>query len=91
MIHYNLNWMGPINTDWIKQYGQGWAAGRIDCRGKGLDPYGEELSVPPMKQEDWYRMADWLWEFTTEKLLTLEQLVEIYEQTNPPITWLKEQ
>ena len=82
--------MGPVNMDWIRENGQGWATGRIDCRGEGLDPYGEEISVPPMKQEDWYRLSEWMWEFSSKELLTLEQIVQIYQQTNPTITWLQQ-
>lgn len=82
--------MGPVNMDWIRENGQGWATGRIDCRGDGLDPYGEEISVPPMKQEDWYRLSEWMWEFSSKELLTLEQIVQIYQQTNPTITWLQQ-
>ena len=82
--------MGPVNMDWIRENGQGWATGRIDCRGDGLDRYGEEISVPPMKQEDWYRLSEWMWEFSSKELLTLEQIVQIYQQTNPTITWLQQ-
>ena len=88
-IHYNTNWMGPINMEWIRRNGEGWSIGRIDCRGKGLDMYGEELDLPPMKSDDWHRFSEWLWNFSTDTLWTLDELVEVYEITNPKITWLK--
>jgi hypothetical protein len=42
-----------------------------------------------MKSEDWRRFGDWLWNFESKNLWTLEQLVTEYEKTNPAITWLK--
>lgn len=91
MVRYDTNWMGPINEEWIKQNGEGWAAGRIDCSGTGCGPYGDELSLPPMKSEDWRRFGDWLWDFETEDLWTLDELVEVYEITNPKIVWLRKE
>jgi len=88
-VRYNTNWMGPINMEWIRKNGEGWSTGRIDCSGTGLGPYGDELSLSPMKSEDWGRFGDWLWDFETNELWTLQQLVTEYEKTNPTITWLK--
>jgi hypothetical protein len=51
--------------------------------------YGEELDLPPMKSEDWHRFSEWLWNFETEDLWTLEQLVAEYEKTSPKIVWLR--
>jgi hypothetical protein len=81
--------MGPVNMEWIRQNGEGWSMGRIDCSGTGLGPYGDELGVPPMKSEDWRRFGDWLWDFSTDALWTLDMLVAEYEKNNPKITWLK--
>jgi hypothetical protein len=66
-----------------------YSTGRIDIRGTG-DPYGEEIGVPPMTSEDWYRFGLWLDTFETDAVWTLEQLVELYERTNPKITWHKD-
>jgi hypothetical protein len=81
--------MGPINMEWIRQNGEGWSMGRIDCRGTGLGMYGDELGVPPMKSEDWNRFGEWLWSFETKELWTLDMLVAEYEKNNPNIIWLK--
>jgi len=63
-----------------------YSAGRIDIHGTG-DPYGEEIGVPPMTSEDWYRFGAWLETFETDTVWTLDQLVELYERANPKITW----
>ena len=63
-----------------------YSCGRIDIMGTG-DPYGEEIGVPPMTSEDWYRFGNWLETFETDDVWTLEQLVELYERTNPKIIW----
>lgn len=64
------------------------SAGRIDVYGVG--EHGPEISVPPMLSEDWYRFSEWLREFNTEAVWTLDQLVEQYERDNPAITWANE-
>jgi len=65
---------------------QQYSCGRIDVMGTG-DPYGEEIGVPPMTSEDWYRFGLWLDTFETDAVWTLDQLVELYERVNPKITW----
>ena len=66
---------------------QGYSCGRIDCRGEDLGPYGDEIGVPPMKSEDWQRFGVWLNTVETDYMWTLDQLVEMYERTNPKIEW----
>jgi len=63
-----------------------YSCGRIDVMGTD-DPYGEEIGVPPMRSEDWYRFGLWLETFETDDVWTLDQLVELYEQANPKIRW----
>ena len=70
----------------IEEITQQYSCGRIDVMGTG-DPYGEEIGVPPMTSEDWYRFGNWLETFETDDVWTLEQLVELYERTNPKIIW----
>jgi len=65
-----------------------YSGGRIDVYGTG-DPYGDEIGVPPMKTEDWNRFGNWLENFRTTTMLTLEELVAEYEKTNPAIQWDK--
>lgn len=65
---------------------QHWSAGRIDIRGTG-DPFGDEISLPTMLSEDWGRFSQWLRTVETDNIWTLKQLIELYEKTNPKITW----
>jgi len=69
---------------------QEYSCGRIDCRGDGLGPFGDEIGVDPMKAEDWHRFGKWLNTFETDFMWTLEELVELYERNNPKIQWWKE-
>ena len=66
---------------------QEYSCGRIDCRGDGLGPFGDEIGVPPMKSEDWHRFGNWLNTVETDDMWTMNQLVEMYERTNPKIEW----
>ena len=66
---------------------QEYSCGRIDCRGDGLGPVGDEIGVDPMKAESWARFSNWLDTVETDDLWTMDQLVEIYERTNPKIEW----
>jgi len=92
-IRYSANWMGPINQKWYEDRNielWSYAAGRIDCRGGDLGPYGDELGLPPMLGEDWGRFSNWLDTVETDTLWSLTELVELYEKTNPKITWAKD-
>ena len=66
---------------------QEYSCGRIDCRGDGLGPFGDEIGVDPMTSESWNRFGNWLNTFETDAMWTLEELVEMYERTNPKIEW----
>lgn len=63
-----------------------YSCGRLDVMGID-DPYGEEIGVPPMLSLDWCRFGRWLDTMETDAVWTLDQLVELYERANPPITW----
>ena len=83
--------MGPINSQWIQEHGQGWSGGRIDIYGVPDEPYPLEYSLPIMRTEDWNEFSDWLDKFASEELLTYEQLIETYEETTErKIRWYKE-
>jgi hypothetical protein len=65
-----------------------YAGGRLDFRNPYSDSmYSDEMGVPLMRAEDWRSFGDWLDNFETYDVLTLEQLVNEYEKTNPPIRW----
>lgn len=78
--------MGPVNYDWTQKNGSHWAAGRIDVYETGSD-YFEEIGLPMMHLKDWVRLSDWLDQLETKELLTFEELVAKYEETNPSIRW----
>jgi len=81
MISYSTNWMGPINEDWITKHGTGWSAGRIDIRDDTKHGYDgwDEYSIAPMRGEDWNALSDYLWDLTTEELLSYNDLIEQFE------------
>jgi hypothetical protein len=45
------------------------------------------MSVPAMRKEDWHSLSEWLDTFSSETVLTLAEIVEEYEKTNPKIRW----
>jgi hypothetical protein len=63
-----------------------YSCGRIDVRGTD-SPYGEEIGVDPMRAEDWYTFGEWLSTVRTDCVWTLDDLVMMYERTNPKIRW----
>jgi hypothetical protein len=65
-----------------------YAGGRIDFHNPYTDSmYSDEMGVPLMRAEDWSSFGNWLDNFETYDILNLEQLVNEYEKTNPPIRW----
>jgi uncharacterized protein YozE (UPF0346 family) len=92
-VRYSTNFMGPISLNWYKDRGLNWetepySAGRLDFWNPFSDSmFSDEMSVPPMRSEDWHRLSKWLDTFSSEKVLTLDEIVEEYEKTNPKIRW----
>ena len=86
--------MGPINKKWYEDKGlELWtySAGRIDCRGTGLGPYGDEIGLDPMLNEDWHHFSEWLDTVETDDLWSLDNLVEQFElQYGKKIRWANE-
>ena len=56
-----------------------YSAGRIDIRGVPDEPYGLEYGLAPMHGEDWNALSDFLNNFTSETLVSYEQLIELFE------------
>jgi hypothetical protein len=69
---------------------QHYSCGRIDVRGIPGEPYGDEISVPPMLSSDWRLFSNWLDDVQTMSVWTLDNLVDAYQQHNPKITWATE-
>jgi hypothetical protein len=80
--------MGPISLDWVKRNGEEWAGGRIDIYGTDSF-YPEEHTLPIMHREDWASFGDWLDEIVSPSKLSLEELVQMYEQDHSKIRWWK--
>ncbi len=98
MISYSTNWMRPVSLIWYEERGiphknaapqQRWCGGRIDVRGTD-NPYGDEIGLPIMHEEDWGIFSRWLHSFKTSKMWPLHELVAVYEKTHTPIRWAKE-
>ena len=61
---------------------QDYSTGRIDIRGVPGDEYWNgwhEYDVAPMRTEDWNALSDFLWDLTTEELLSYNELIEQFE------------
>ena len=56
-----------------------YSGGRIDIRGVPDEPWGLEYGVAPMHGEDWNALGDYLWDLTTEDLLSYNTLIEQFE------------
>ena len=56
-----------------------YSGGRIDIRGVPDEPWGLEYGVAPMHGEDWNALSDYLWDLTTEELLSYNTLIEQFE------------
>ena len=65
---------------------QEYFCGRIDVRGTA-DRYGQEIGLDPMMSEDWHRFGEWLSTLRTDDVWSLNELVDMYERTNPKIRW----
>jgi len=95
-VNYSTNWMGPISLSWYEERGldyntEPYSAGRLDFYNPTIDSkYPDEMSVPPMRSEDWHRLSEWLDNFESDTVLTLCEIVAEYEKTNPKIRWWKE-
>ena len=65
-----------------------YSCGRIDVYNVPDEPYGDEISVPPMLSTDWRLFSNWLDDVQTMSVWTLQDLIVAYEnQTNSKITW----
>lgn len=94
-FRYSTNMMGPWHLNWYEERGllkdnritQQYCAGRIDVRGGDTGPYGDEIGLPPMKNNSWFRFGDWLQTFETDEMWSIKDLVWMFERANPKIEW----
>ena len=59
-----------------------YAGGRIDIRDSSKPGYDgwDEYGMAPIHGEDWNALSDWLWDLTTDTLLSYNDLIEQFEQ-----------
>jgi len=83
VYHYWLNWMGPIDREWIQTNGDHWCGGRID-----VSPGNNEIGVPIMHSDDWQKFCIWLSHYTTQELSTFNDVLKAYYRDgNAEICW----
>lgn len=89
--YYFLNRMGPLQRD--GKY-DGYAGGRIDCdcadeNDPDYEKYGHEVSVPLVKEEDWYALGEWIDKLSTESL-DLDVIAKYEALIGRELEWYKE-
>lgn len=89
MIAYDLNWMGPLNAEWLQKHGYGWSGGRIDSSSTLENPYGKEYGLSIMDTRDWHRLSSFVDDLTSEKYFkNVGEILNLYYQAgNPRIVW----
>lgn len=78
MWNYYLVQEMIMNTDWIKENGSNWAAGRIECF-DSENSYGysnREYSLI-IDGKDWNNFDDYLRSLNTTELKNLEELIDM--------------
>jgi len=69
---------------------QNWMGGRIDVYGTN-NPYGQEIALPIMHDSDWYKFSNWLNNYKTDCVKTLDEILEsYYNDGNDKISWWKD-
>jgi hypothetical protein len=87
MYTYTACWMGPVNYKWVQKNGEHWAGGRINVYDK-TKMNRREISLPTMHKQDYNQFSEWLEKFTSVNVLTLLELVALFEkETNINIRW----
>jgi|694.fasta_scaffold58973_11 hypothetical protein len=77
MWHYYLVQELIMNQEWIKQNGDNWIAGRVECHDSD-NSYGyasREYSLI-IDAKDWNNFDDYLLSISTESLQSLDQLIQ---------------
>lgn len=77
MWYYNLVQELIMNTDWIKENGDNWVAGRVECHDSD-NSYGyasREYSLI-IDGKDWNNFDDYLRSLETSSLYSLDDLIQ---------------
>jgi hypothetical protein len=70
-----------------------YACGRIDIRDSTKEGYDgwDEYDLEPMHSEDWNALSEYLWDLTTEHVLSYEELITSFEEYyDKKIRWWKD-
>lgn len=77
MWYYSLVQEMIMNQEWIKENGDNWAAGRIECSDSESSFGYANREYPIMiDRKDWNDFADFLNDFSSTSLQTLDQLIQ---------------
>lgn len=73
--------LGPGDVWEYEELTAHYCAGRIDIRDDSKQGYDgwDEYGLPPMLEEDWNTLSDWLNDLTTTELWEYDMLVSIFE------------
>lgn len=87
--YYNKCRYSKWLNEWFeyKDYRESYSCGRLDIYGVPDEPFGLEYGLNVMRTEDWNALGDWLWDFSSKELLTLDELLKLYGK---PIRWHKD-
>lgn len=94
-VRYSTNWMGPVASWWYHDRGltgsDSWAGGRIDICGLDNVRYyngRHEYGLPIMDGDSWRRLSEWLNDYSSDTLMSFEELMAEFEQeTQHTIRW----
>ncbi len=73
----------------LENLDSGYADGHLDIHDISL-PDGfldAGIILPSMSTRSWNSFARWIDPFESPNILNLEQLVQLYQMSNPPIEW----
>lgn len=67
-----------MNTDWIKENGSNWSAGRIECY-DSENSYGYASREYPIliDSKDWNQLDDYLRSINTKELKSFDELIDM--------------
>jgi hypothetical protein len=65
-----------MNSKWIEENGDNWAAGRVECRSQDSMGYSEREYWLMIDKKDWNKFDNYLRTLNTNSLQSLDQLIE---------------
>ena len=65
-----------MNSKWIEENGDNWAAGRVECHSEDSMGYSEREYWLIIDKKDWNKFDDYLRALNTTSLQNLDQLIQ---------------